>query len=46
MIDWLAKNWALLALALTGAAYFAFYVSAARGRRSEPAGPRRPEKDC
>jgi hypothetical protein len=46
MTDWLANNWALLVMALAGAAYFGFYVSMARGRRDQPAGPRRPEKDC
>jgi hypothetical protein len=46
MLDWLANNGILLALTLAGASYFGFYVSAARGRRSEPAGRRRREKDC
>ncbi len=51
MIDWLTKNWILLALTLICSAYFAFYVLLARERRTdykhEPGAPRRrPEKDC
>jgi hypothetical protein len=46
MLDWLATNGLTLALAVAGAAYFGFYVSAARERRCEPAGQRLPEKDC
>lgn len=46
MIDWLAKNWALLLLTLVGGAYFCFYVMLARERRGSPDVRRRPEKDC
>ena len=47
MIDWLAKNWLLLAATLVCGAYFAFYVMLARDRRSLPANARpRHEKDC
>ena len=46
MTDWLANHWALLALSIAGASYFGFYVKAARGRRNEPTGRRRREKDC
>ena len=46
MTDWLTNHWVLLALSVTGVTYFGFYVAAARGRRDEPAGRRRPEKDC
>lgn len=46
MLDWLIDNGMMLALTLAGAAYFGFYVSAARARRDEPARRRLPEKDC
>lgn len=45
MIDWLAKNWALLVLAVAGGAYFCFYVMLGRERRAHP-GVRRRDKDC
>jgi hypothetical protein len=47
MIDWLIKNWFLLAIAVACSAYFAFYVMLARERQNEPGNPRRRhEKDC
>ena len=45
MIEWLAKNWGLLVLALVGGAYFCFYVMLGRERRASP-NVRRRDKDC
>ena len=47
MLAWLRDNWGWLLAAMAGAAYFGFYVLAARGRRSAPAdGRAKPVKDC
>ena len=46
MFTWFADHWLMLALTIAGAAYFGFYVSAARMRRDEAPGRRLPEKDC
>ena len=48
MLVWLRDNWGWLMAATICAAYFGFYVLAARGRRNAaPSGGRtKPEKDC
>jgi len=47
MLAWLRDNWGSLMAAMICAAYFGFYVLAARGRRNAPnRGRAKPEKDC
>ena len=47
MLAWLRDNWGWLMAATACAAYFGFYVLAARERRSAPnRGRTKPEKDC